>query len=271
MKIITLSNEKGGVGKSTLAMHIAMGLALRGLRVMLLDTDAQGNTTERCGVRMQGGLYDLVVRDAAWDNVAHVVKPEKYGIPGETVPRDGKLYLVPSNVETMHIAQSVSDVTILAERLDELHGMVDVVIIDTSPTPSLLHGTIYLATDYIIYPTTCTIDSFRGLGLSMQHREGADKARQSRLQMPGIKIMGIVPTLYRKGTLEQDQNLDTLRARFGDLVWQPMPLRTIWTETESQRAAVWALDANHDAAIDAWELIDRVQGVVSNGITSQAG
>lgn len=271
MKIITLSNEKGGVGKTTLTMHIAMGLAYRGHRVMLIDSDSQGNSTERCGITMAPGLYDLVVRDAEWNDVVRVVAPAKYGIPGDRVPDEGKLYVVPSNVETRNIATSVSDATILTQRLEELHGMVDVVLIDTSPTPSLLHGSIYLATDYIIYPTTCTIDSFRGLGLSMEHRKGADSARQGRLGLPGIKIMGIVPTLYRANTVEQAENYATLQKSFGARVWNPMPLRTIWTETESQRAAVWALDPYHAAASDAWELVDNVEKGLLNNVTSQAG
>lgn len=258
MKIITCANEKGGVGKTTVATHIAMGLASRGRRVLLIDSDAQGNATERVGVRMSAGLYDLIVRDAEWSDVSKVVDPARYGIVGDAVP-EARLWVVPSNVETRNIANSVSDATLLAQRLDELRGTVDVVVIDTSPTPSLLHGSIYLATDYIIYPTTCTIDSFRGLGMSIQHRAGADEVRRQRMQMPGVKIMGIVPTLYRVGTVEQESNLKALREKFGGAVWPQMNLRTIWTETESQRCAVWTLEASSAAAADAWELIDRVE------------
>jgi len=273
MKIITLSNEKGGVGKTTLAMHIAMGMALRGARVMFVDSDAQGNATERCGVPMGPGFYDLIVRDSNWSSVAKVVKPEKYGLPGERLPERGALWVVPSNGETINVANSVSNAMVMAERLQDLEGEVDLVVIDTSPTPSLLHASIYMATDYIIYPTTATMDSLRGLGLSNIHRAGASKARQDRYGLPGIKVMGIVPTLYRKNTVEQELNLDALRKhqQFGHLVWNPMPLRTIWTETESQRAAVWSLDPNHPAAMDAWELIDRVQENLANDIATQAG
>lgn len=269
MNIISLANEKGGVGKSTVAVHLAMGLALRGLRVMLVDADAQGNATERCGVRMRAGLYDLIVREAEWSDVAVKVAPERYGIPGDVVPRNGSLYVVPSNVETRNIASSVSDLKLFNNRLEELDGLIDVVVIDTSPTPSLLHGAIYIATDWIIYPTTCTLDSFRGLGFSIQHREGADGFRKQNLNLPAIKIMGIVPTSYRPTTVEQDTNLDALKKQFGRMVWQPMPLRTRWTEAESERCAVWTLDANHAAAGDAFELIDRVQGVLN--AKTQAG
>lgn len=268
MKIITFANEKGGVGKSTLAMHAAMGLALRGWRVMLLDADPQGNTTERCGLRMAPSLHDLIVRDAEWKDMARVVAPEKYGIPGEVLPREGALYIVPSNHETRNIASNISDATIFIKRLRELEGMVDAVIIDTSPTPSLLHGSIYLATDYIIYPTTCTIDSFRGLGLSIQHRAGADEVRKAHMGLPGVKILGIVPTIYRGNTVEQATNLKTLKAHYGDLVWPEMPQRTVWTETESQRAAVWSLEPGGAAAADAWELIDRIEGALRNGIAA---
>jgi cellulose biosynthesis protein BcsQ len=101
----------------------------------------------------------------------------------------------------------------------------------TSPTPSLLHGSIYLATDYIIYPTKCEYLSFDGLVESIKHREAA-QAHRDKWNLGPIEVLGIVPTMYRNQTIEHSENLKELRQQFGDLVWPPIHQRTIWAEAE---------------------------------------
>ena len=69
MKIVTLLNEKGGVGKTTLATHLAAGLAIRGKRVILVDADPQGHATIAFGLSKEPGFYDLIVRNAPFQKV----------------------------------------------------------------------------------------------------------------------------------------------------------------------------------------------------------
>lgn len=258
MNTITLLNEKGGVGKTTLATHLAMGLAARDKRVMLIDADPQGHSTIRSGVKKAPGLYDLLVRDANWNDVVKVVRPERYGFIGERLPR-GVLYVVPSNVETRNIANSIADAEAFALRLDEISANVDYTIIDTSPTPSLLHGAIYTATDYVVYPTKLTFTSFDGLAESIIRRQAADKARQQRFGMPPIKIAGIAPMEYRKTTLEQQDHLDELRKRFGTLVWEPVPQAVIFNESESRAQPIWSVEPNHAAINIMNNYIDNIE------------
>lgn len=258
MQVITLLNEKGGVGKTTLAVHIAAGLACRGQNVLMVDGDPQGHATVRFGLKKEPGLYNLLVRDAAWEETTRTVPPERYGMPGERLPT-GRLWVVPSNVETRNIANSISDADLLAIRLDEIADRVDVVVMDTSPTPSLLHGAFYTATDAIIYPTKLTYTSFDGLVESIRRRQAADNSRAARWQLPRIEVMGVIPIEYRGNTLEQQENLAELQRQFGSLVWMPVPQRTLWTESESRALPVFALDPSSGAALDAWEIIDRVE------------
>src|SRR5690349_6791367 len=145
MKVISLINEKGGVGKTTLAAHIAAGLAIRRYRVVLADAAPQGHATLSLGLRKERGLYDLVGRDAPFKDVLRLVPPDVYGIPGAA--HKGELYVIPSNAETRNIANTISDPFTADDRLTELEDLIDIVVFDTSPTPSLLHGAIYLATD----------------------------------------------------------------------------------------------------------------------------
>lgn len=262
MKVITLLNEKGGVGKTTLANHLAWGLAARGWRVLLVDGDPQGHATIRSGLQKAPGIYDLLVRDAQWKEVARTVPPERFGIPGDRLP-EGKLYVLPGNVETRNIANSISEAEVLGVRLQELSNMVNFVVIDSSPTPSLLHGVFYTATDSVIYPTQLALGSFDGLVESIKRRLAADQARSNKWQMPPIDVLGIVPTMYRSVTSEQSDNYKELQKQFGDLVWQPIPQATIWTESESRGLPVFNLQPSSTAAAHVWEMIDRVEGKYS--------
>lgn len=254
MKIITLLNEKGGVGKTTLSTHIASYLALKGLKVVLVDADAQAHATVTLGIAKSSGFYDLMVRDDSFQSVLRMVSPEVYEIPGEEVK--GALYLIPSNVETRNIANSISDAFAIAEKFNEIQDVVDVVIFDTSPTPSLLHGAIYLATDAILYPTKCEFLSFDGLVESMKHRSQAETHRK-RWGLDPIQMLGIIPTMFRGKTLEHEENLQEMQKMFGDAVWSPIPQRTIWTEITRMHSMVWTVAPQSQAAQDAFTLGER--------------
>ncbi|MAS37350.1 MAG: hypothetical protein CL610_25335 [Anaerolineaceae bacterium] len=257
MKVITLLNEKGGVGKTTLATHIAAGLAIRGQRVVLIDSDPQGHATVVCGLPKEPGIYNLLVRDAPFNDTMRLVPPEQYQMPNE--PLTGQLFVVPSNIESRNIANSISDAFAVSDRLEELKEFIDYVVIDTSPTPSLLHGSIYLATDYIIYPTKCEYLSFDGLVESIKHREAAQLNRD-KWNLGPIEVMGIVPTMYRNQTIEHSENLKELRQQFGKLVWPPIHQRTIWAEAVTMRQPVFAIAPQTKAAAEALALVDRVLG-----------
>lgn len=263
MKAITLINEKGGVGKTTLAIHLAAGLAIRGYRVVLADADAQGHATVSLGLKKAPGLYDLLVRGAAFREVLRPASPDRFAIPGH--PTRGQLYVVPSNVETRSIPIQISDAFAVADRFQELENLVDLVIFDTSPTPSLLHGSIYLATDAIIYPTKCEFLSFDGLVESFQHREMIQSTR-SRWGLSKIEVMGIVPTMFRASTLVHQENLNKLRARYGNVVWPEMTMRTIWAEASTVGQLVFRFAPESNAARELWNLVDRVETEVEASV-----
>ena len=259
MQTLTLLNEKGGVGKTTLAIHIAAGLAAKGARVLFIDADAQGTGTIRWGLPKAPGLYNKLVRDYEWGEVIAEVAPDRWAIEGRTT--DGALYVLPSNKETRNIANSIDDATKLAADLEDLRDadVVDYVIIDTSPTPSLLHATIYLATDSVIYPSELAYSSFDGLAESIKSKMGADAGREKRWGLPKIHVAGIVPTKYRRTTLEQRENLETLRKQFGGKVWTPLSLSTIWTESEPTMKPIWRLDAGHKSVEEFWTMFEDME------------
>src|SRR5690606_21336469 len=95
-RTIAVTNEKGGVGKSTMAAHIAAGLSLRGRTVLLIDTDPQGHLARLFGMDAEDGLYRLIVEKAGWGDVVREV-PEAAYRPASLADRQagGGLYLLP--------------------------------------------------------------------------------------------------------------------------------------------------------------------------------
>src|SRR5690606_9919999 len=116
-------------------------------------------------------------------------------------------------------------------------------------------------TDFIIYPTKCEYLSFDGLVESIRHREAA-QAHRDKWNLAPIEVLGIVPTMYRKQTVEHSENLKELRSQFGDLVWSPVHQRTIWTEAVTMHQPVFAIAPETKAAAEALALVDRVLGAV---------
>lgn len=261
MKTITLINEKGGVGKTTLAIHLAAGLAIRGYRVVLADADAQGHATVSLGLKKEPGMYELIVRGNSFREVLRPVSPDVFGIPGHACK--GQLYAVPSNVETRSIPIQISDAFTVADRFRELESLVDVVIFDTSPTPSLLHGAIYLATDSIIYPTKCEFLSFDGLLESFTHREMIQPTRD-RWGLQDINVMGIIPNMYRSSTIVHQENLNKLKARYGAIVWPEVVMRTIWAEASTVGQLIYRFAPESGGARDAWNIVNRVEMDMNN-------
>lgn len=254
MNVITLLNEKGGVGKTTLATHLAAGLAVSGLKVMLIDADPQGHATLTFGLKKEAGLLNLLVNEWDFDEVLRVPDPANYRLPDRELT--GKLYVIPSDTGTRAIPGALEDVTLLSTRLQEVADDIDVVVFDTPPTPSLLHSSIYLATDGIIYPTECESFALDGLAMSVNRRQNFDPLRQQISRHP-IEIVGIVPNKYERNTVLHNEHLKVLLKAFGDQVWFPIAKRTSWREAAAARKMIWTIGPESKAAADAIKLVNR--------------
>jgi len=246
-------NEKGGSGRTTVFTNLAAGLAARGRRVLLVDADEQGHATIACGFEKFAGLYDLMVRRRPWSEVYCAVDPAWYGSGGLS-----NLYVAGSNVETRSIALNITDAWTLAARLREVADQFEFCLIDTSPTPSLLHSTIYLAADYIICPTELEVLGLDGLHESVKRVQAARAVHGADL-----RLAGVIPNKCRLATLEHRENLARLQEWFGDAVWPPVSLSIIWPEALAYKRPVIMHAPDHDAAFSVWEMVDRVEALNS--------
>jgi chromosome partitioning protein len=256
MKVITLLNEKGGVGKTTLATHIAAGLAIQGQRVLLIDADPQGHCGELMGLPEFGGLYRLLAQDAEFNEVLRAPEPKAWKTDGQTAK--GLLYVLQSNVETRAIPLVVSDAAILRERLEEVNEHIDTVIIDTSPTPSLLQTMIFLATGYVVFPTQCEGLSLDGLAKSTFRTTENNGARRG-FGMSPITMLGVQPTMYDVRTNAHNFAVKQVKDHFKKLAWDAIPVRTIWRDASLARRTIFSYASNHIATAETWQLIKRVE------------
>jgi cellulose biosynthesis protein BcsQ len=144
------------------------------------------------------------------------------------------LFVVASSLATSTVASSIEPVTV-ARRLAEVVDLFDFVVIDTGPTPTLLHDAITLASYFILIPTDCeSFSAWEGLPDSMGHiQQMRDQAAAAGMDV--AKILGIVPNRYRSGVALHEHFLKDLREQYGALVWEPIPLRTAIAESQVMR------------------------------------
>lgn len=237
MLTITFSNEKGGVGKTTLAVHFAALAASLGLKVLLIDADPQGNAGDFFDVESWGAFYDLMVRDANWSDVLQYINPEIYDYPDSTpqnqiaTQNGGLLALLPGNAETQFVNSRLDNSLALYDRLGELAEAesFDAVMIDTSPTPSSLHGAVYMASDYAIVPVVPERWGLGGLFRTIENIERFSQQRQAYLGSP-VEIAGIVPVQTRLNTLEHQERMLEIKKYYPKKLWMPIAQRIGWAE-----------------------------------------
>lgn len=260
MKTILIAGRKGGVGKTTIAVTLADGLARRGQSVLLVDTDPQGHCAESFGIAERDSLYNLLIGGAAWAS-------ELLPAGGtEIVQQGGELMLLRSSDRTSRIVAEIGEDGALAF-VDLLHTInagllqagrgIDTVVIDTAPTTSMLDALIWLAADYHLYVTRLARLSFDGL---MKVSEQADRFSAMRRQYLGqqTRLLGIVPNQMNAKTTLHRHNISELDAAYPGLVWTPITQRTAWEEATSFGQSIFEYAPTSQAARDGAELVDRV-------------
>jgi chromosome partitioning protein len=222
MTTIAIVNSKGGVGKTTKAVTLAAGLAEAGYKVVLVDTDPQGNVAKWFGMPEESGIYDLLIKERPVDELLRQV-PMAQWWPGET---SGVLAILPGNFRTttagVALALNNTPVDALKRGLEPLADGVDFVILDTAPTVTELMANIFAASDYAVIPTETRVLSVNGVIKTMDRIEAV-------LDQVALRVLGIQPTKHVARQVECQENLKTLVERYGDLVWPPISERAAWS------------------------------------------
>lgn len=258
MQTVALYNFKGGSFKSTGTVNIATGLAIKGYRVLVIDTDPQAHATQMLGLAAEPCLYNLLARPESTKltDVLRVADKALYTPEGRTVT--GDVVVISSNEESRLIPMQMRDPLLLMNNLRKLSSAFDVALIDTAPTPSLMLTVIQLAIDAVLYPTKCEALHIDGLTHAMAWTESLRSLRETS-NLGAAKILGILPAIYRSATLEHAEQRQHLIDAYGDLVWKPVPDRIIWAEAARMMQPVFTYAPNSSAAKDGWKLVDEFE------------
>jgi chromosome partitioning protein len=207
--IIAIANQKGGVGKTTTALNISAGLALRGKNTLLIDTDPQANSTlssiENPG-QYKKSLYDVL-----------------------TLKEEMKDIIVESNIPGLDVAISkISMAKLESSLLGEIDGhfrlkevlskvkrKYDFIIIDTAPTLGLITLNALVAADKILIPIQSSYLCLEGTDDLL---ETIDKVR--KVANTSLKIIGVLITLHDKRTNISKDVVDRIKSVFGDKVFK---------------------------------------------------
>ncbi|MDR7302019.1 chromosome partitioning protein [Haloactinomyces albus] len=219
-RILTVANQKGGVGKTTSTVNLAAALALQGLKVLVIDLDPQGNASTALGVEHRSSvpsvyevlLGEIGIADAAAEST-----------------QSQNLFCVPATIDLA--GSEIELVTMVARearlkealRSEVLDGFdVDYVFIDCPPSLGLLTVNAMVAADEVVIPIQCEYYALEGLGQLLSNIELV----QSHLN-PALTVSTILLTMYDGRTKLADQVTSEVREHFGELALRTVIPRSV--------------------------------------------
>ncbi|RLK60207.1 ParA family protein [Actinokineospora cianjurensis] len=210
-RVITVANQKGGVGKTTSAVNLAAGLALHGLRVLVIDLDPQGNASTALGVEHRSGtpsVYEVLLGEVSLAEAAQMSDQSDrlYCVPATIDLAGAEIELVSMAARESRLKEALSD-----EALDMLDP--DYVFIDCPPSLGLLTVNAMVAAQEVLIPIQCEYYALEGLSQLLRNIELV----QAHLNR-SLTVSTILLTMYDGRTKLADQVTNEVRHHFGSTV-----------------------------------------------------
>lgn len=238
-RIISIFNQKGGVGKTTTNINLSACLAKKGKKVLIIDNDPQGNSTSGVGIdksSVEYSLYDVLI-----DNV----NPKKAVIKTEY----DNLYVLPSNVDLAGAEIELSMIenreTRLKKAINKISKDYDYIFIDCPPSLGLLTINSLIAADSILIPIQCEYYALEGVS-SLLNTYNLVKTNLNK----NLEIEGVVLSMYDGRTNLSIQVLEEVRKHFGKKVYETVIPRNVrLAEAPSYGMPIIEYDAKSKGAI----------------------
>ena len=215
-KVIALANQKGGVGKTTTAVNLSAALAEKGKKILLIDSDAQGNATSGLGIKIEKGgktLYNVITEE---EPMSSAIVKTAYD----------RLYVCPSDVELSGAEIELVDAPDRAHRLKKALAAIkndyDFILIDCPPSLGLVTLNALAAADTVLVPIQCEFYALEGLALLT----GTIKRVKKSIN-PDIEFEGVLLTMFNGRANLSIQVADEVKRYFREKVYKTVIPRNI--------------------------------------------
>lgn len=208
-QIISIANQKGGVGKTTTAINLGVALSQMKKKVLLIDLDPQGALSAGLGIRAgepEYTTYEVIMDSSLPANRA--IQPVKAYL--DVIPADNDLAAA-----EIELIPEIRRELVLKRAVDQLQGWYDYILIDCPPSLSLLTVNALCASTGVIVPMQCEFFAIRVIQMLI------DSINRTRDRLnPKLELTGILATMYSTGTIHSREVLDEIRNLYGDKVFE---------------------------------------------------
>ena len=214
--VISLANQKGGVGKTTTSVNLGADLATMGKKVLLIDADAQGNATSGVGIQksdIQKDIYDILVNEEPISEAFIPSKQECLDIVPATIQLSG------ADIE---LTPQMERETRLLNALKSVSDQYDYVLVDCPPSLGLITVNAFTASDSILIPVQTEYYALEGLSQLLNTVQLVKKHFN-----PDLDVEGVLLTMYDSRTKLGQQVNDEVRKYFGDKVYDTIITRNV--------------------------------------------
>jgi len=234
-QVIAFANQKGGVAKTTTTLNLGVAFAERGLKVLCIDLDPQGNLTMSQGMNpdaIERSMFDVLVHRLP---IEEVIEPREIDVAVASIDLAGA---------ELALSSQIGRERTLQKALEPIRSRYDYILIDTPPSLGLLTINAFVAATGVIVPVQTEYLSLRGL---VQLENTLEMVRENL--NPEVSIIGIVPTMYDKRVTHSREADEILRENFGDLVYQTRIRKTVrFAEAPVKGSSVLAYEPSGEAA-----------------------
>ena len=268
LRIITVANQKGGVGKTTTTVNLAAALSMGGLRVAVIDLDPQGNASTALGVEHleNAGIYEVLMGDLTMSQAIQKVKgfPSLECVSSNTSLAQAEIELVPMVAREMRLKDAIDELA--TQRIAEGEPL-DYIFIDCPPSLGLLTINALTAAKEMLIPIQCEYYALEGLSQLLKTYELVKKRLNSSL-----KLSTFVLTMFDGRTRLANDVADEIRKHYpNELIDIPIPRAVRVSEAPGFNQTVMTYDASSPGAIAymsvARELAERGKPFDSNVVS----